>query len=232
MNFKNLYAITDRESIMDPQDCGLVNGQLSINGWLTEVNEIRQLFAPPFFSENFRMCVRVNDKRVMTRSYRWSPEKLTRTGNTDGFKVVSDLIPLKNARAAIMRTSVKNMTSKQKDVTFQYEVYAGVNKKEHWFFGHPVEPCFATKTWDGKTLFLNNDRGEIQVGSTLELSPNMPVCTGVLNGKKNTLKPGKSLTFYSIIAIGRHEDNEKILKAAYANPENAAKRRRKTGLTG
>ena len=223
MNFKNLYAITDRESIMDPQDCGLVNGQLSINGWLTEVNEIRQLFAPPFFSENFRMCVRVNDKRVMTRSYRWSPEKLTRTGNTDGFKVVSDLIPLKNARAAIMRTSVKNMTSKQKDVTFQYEVYAGVNKKEHWFFGHPVEPCFATKTWDGKTLFLNNDRGEIQVGSTLELSPNMPVCTGVLNGKKNTLKPGKSLTFYSIIAIGRHEDNEKILKAAYANPEKCCK---------
>ena len=60
MNFKNLYAITDRESIMDPQDCGLVNGQLSINGWLTEVNEIRQLFAPPIFSENFPMCVRVN----------------------------------------------------------------------------------------------------------------------------------------------------------------------------
>ena len=158
MNYKKLFAITDKESIIDPEDCGLVNGQLALNGWLTEVNEIRKLFAPPFFSDNLRMCVRVNDKRVMTKSYRWSPENLTRTGRIDGFKVVSNLVPLKLARAAIMRTTVTNVTAKVNDVTFQYEVYAGVNKKEHWFLGHHTENCFAEKTWNGKTLFLNNEK--------------------------------------------------------------------------
>ena len=57
MNYKKLFAITDKESIIDPEDCGLVNGQLALNGWLTEVNEIRKLFAPPFFSDNFRMSM-------------------------------------------------------------------------------------------------------------------------------------------------------------------------------
>lgn len=223
MNRRNLFAMTDRQSIMATEDCGMVNGRLALYGWLDEVAEIRWLYAMPYYSADFRMTVRFDAMRVRTGGYRWSPECLTRRGTLPGLRIVSDLIPMKNERAAIMRITVKNTSDKPRIVPLQYEFFGGVNRQAHWRFGHYKECCYAEKRWEDGVLIAANDKGEIRMASSLKLAPALPVRTGVLNAPDVKIAPGKSLVFHTVLTIGTPEDNQRVIAAARRDYERCCR---------
>ena len=214
-----MFAMTDRESCQAPEDNGLVNGQLAVNSWLPDVAEIRALFAPPLFSNNFRMVLRVNDRQVTTVHYEWRPDRLARTGTLAGLRLRTELTPLRQTAAMLLNTVVTNSTRKAIEVQFQYEVYGGVNQQEHWRFGHPTANCHAEKEWDGKALYLRNAHGEIQVSSTLPLTAYTPVRTGVLNSRQITLTPGQRLTFWTFLSLGQIGEYDSLRQKALKSPE-------------
>lgn len=208
------FTMTDKNSIIDPEDCGMVNGRLSLYGWLDEVTEIRWLYAPPFYSSDFRMTIRFDDLRLRTASYRWSPECLTRRGSLPGLRITSNLIPMKRERAAIMRITVKNTSKDTRRLPLQYEFFGGVNRKEHWRFGHFSDRLYAEKRWENGVLIASNDKGEIRMASSLKLRPAMPLRTGVLNAPDTEIAPGGTLVFYTVLTIGTPEDNRRVIAAA------------------
>ena len=214
-----MFAMTDRESCQAPEDNGLVNGRIAVNSWLPDVAEIRALFAPPLFSNNFRLAMRVNDRQVATAHYEWRPDRLIRIGSQSGLRVHTELTPLRQSASMLLRTEVTSIARQATAFHLQYEVYGGVNQQEHWRFGHPTANCHADKQWDGKTLSLRNAQGEIQFSSSLPLTAYAPVRTGVLNSREIILKPGEHLTFWTFLSLGKVGEYDQLRKDALKNPE-------------
>ncbi|MBQ6474128.1 MAG: hypothetical protein IJJ33_19220 [Victivallales bacterium] len=215
----NMFAMTERESCQAPEDNGLVNGRIAVNSWLPDVAEIRGLFAPPLFSNNFRLAMRVNDRQIATAHYEWRPDRLTRIGSQSGLHVHTELTPLSQTSAMLLRTEVTNLARKSTTFHLQHEVYGGVNQQEHWRFGHPTANCHADKEWDGKTLYLRNAQGEIQVSSSLPLTAYRPVRTGVLNSREIILKPGEHLAFWTFLSLGKVGEHDQLRKESLKHPE-------------
>ena len=215
----DIFSMTEREFCQAPEDNGLVNGRMAVNSWLPDVAEIRALYAPPHFSTNFRLAMRLNDRQVATSHFEWRPDRLLRIGRLAGLRVRTTLTPLKQQAALLLFTEVVNATTRPKAARIQLEVYGGVNQQEHWRFGHPTATCYAEKAWDGQTLSLHNAQGEILVSSTMKLDAYTPVRTGVLNAPEETLPPGGRLTFWTFVSIGALGEYDTLCKDALAKPE-------------
>ncbi|MBO4345899.1 MAG: hypothetical protein J5833_09080 [Victivallales bacterium] len=218
----DIFSITDRQSCQAPEDNGLVNGRIAVNSWLPDVCEIRDIYAPPHFSSNFRIAVRFNDRQATTSHWIWRPDCLTRMAVLGSFRIRTELVLLKEQPVALMRTAVTNATCSPKTLRVEFEVYGGVCKWPHWRFGHPVETPYkqyAEKEWDGKRLRLHNEYGEILVGSTLRMVPREPVRTGVLESSEMELASGGTVEFWTCIALGEAGANDGIFKAPLRNPE-------------
>ena len=216
-----LFSITDKQSCHAPEDNGLVNGRIAVNSWLPDVCEIRDIYAPPHFSSNFRIAVRFNDRQAVTSHWIWRPDCLTRMAVLGAFRIRTELLLLKESPSALMRTVVTNTSRESKMLRVQYEVYGGVCKRPNWRFGHPVETAYkqyAEKEWDGKLLRLHNDYGEILLGSSLPMTVREPVRTGVLDSAEMMIEPTENVEFWTAFTFGEAGENQKSIKAVLKNP--------------
>ena len=88
------FEMPGEKSIMAAKDCGLVNGLLSVNGWIEDVAEVRRVHAPPYFCDDLIIKFKFNGKPVPAARNVWRPEVLTREGALDGWRIVTRLYPL------------------------------------------------------------------------------------------------------------------------------------------
>ena len=216
-----MFSITEKENAMAPEDCGLINGHCTLNGWLYDVAEIRGFIAPPFFAPDFDLVLRFNDLRVAAEHYRWHPAILTRRGSRAGMRIASDLVLVKGSRAMLMRTTVKNATKKPLTLDVQYEVSGRCGQSTHWRFGTSYQKTAARteKRWDGRVLTLSNEQAALAVASSLEITPGLPVCSGVLEAPTRELAPGAELTFYTAAALGTPDGCRAEVLRALEAPE-------------
>lgn len=120
------FVLDGDRSILKAQDCGLVNGLLSVNGWIEDVAEVRRVHAPPYFCDDLSISFRFNGARVPATHYVWRPEVLLREGRLPGWKLASRLYPIAGERAFILEIAAENIGT-----------VPATLKVEHALSGHP-----------------------------------------------------------------------------------------------
>ncbi|NLG14148.1 MAG: hypothetical protein GX561_08090 [Lentisphaerae bacterium] len=228
MNHSTIFAIKASESIISPEDSGLVNGKIAVNGWLHDLAEIRGIYAPPFFSDDFKSVVRFNGKRVAACDNLWEPDQLTRKGKISGFSFVSRLIPCAGRRAVILAIKITNRSKTHLPMLVQYELVGGIGIAPHWGFGKPRNCPFAlSHSFDDGIFSIDGQDCRIAFASSLPLAPALPLVTGVLNTPVATIQPRESFDFYSVVAIGGKQETADSIAEVVASPEGAINQAKK-----
>ena len=65
-----------RKSLMDECDLGIINGHITLNGAYHDAAAVRGLFAPPLFSDTFRLDIRFNGRRLPAQRCFWQPTEV------------------------------------------------------------------------------------------------------------------------------------------------------------
>ena len=156
------FGLDSATSIMDPADLGLVNGQLSLNGWFSDIAAVKGLYAPPVFSDNFMLNIRFNGRRIAAAEYIWHPMELVRNGACGPFRCSSRLTLAGKGRAAMLEINVENTSACPEELTVQYEIDGGVDSAVHWPFNRPsgAAQVLPLMEADGQ---INMDNGELRV---------------------------------------------------------------------
>ena len=131
------FEMPGEKSIMAAKDCGLVNGLLSVNGWIEDVAEVRRVHAPPYFCDDLFLRFRFNGKPVPATRHVWRPEVLTREGTLDGWRIVSRLYPLAGERTILMELSAENTGAAAATLKISHGMEGNPNYLETWRFSNP-----------------------------------------------------------------------------------------------
>lgn len=131
------FGIDGDRSIMKPRDCGLVNGHLSVNGWLEDVAEIRRLYAPPYFCDDLKLSFTFNGAKVAAKRHRWRPEVLVREGVADGWRISSRLYPIAGERALILEVEAKNEGAAARTMRIGHSMEGTPHYLAKWSFSSP-----------------------------------------------------------------------------------------------
>lgn len=201
------FAIGKKDCIISPNDLGLVNGHVTMNGWIEDVSLVKGLYAPPYFCNDFILALTFNGRRVKATDYMWRPEALTRIGEKDGWTVTTRLVPVVGERAAILEVKVRNGNGKPSDLALRYDSCGTVGRREHWGFGKPL----GESAWNDGTL-------EIDSGKPARIAVRWS-----LNGTNETVlkavPPGAGRTFYVAFAIGAPEKASHLVRACLGDPD-------------
>lgn len=228
IDYQNYFSLKGENSIISPEDSGLVNGKIALNGWLHDVAEIRGFYAPPLFSDDFKLKIRFNGRTVAAQKNLWEPDQLTRYGSIPGWKIVSRLIPAADMRGAVLAVELTNRSGKAGIPELQYEITGGIGELFHWGFGKPQGAKIPQTEFENGVFSMRHDDGVLMVASSLPVAPAMPVCSGVLNtAEVPTVKRGKSFTFYTLLAMGKEPEVSAIIEKLKKSPEKICSDARK-----
>lgn len=237
MNVTQRFGIRGENSIIAPENLGLVNGKLALNGWYPDVAEIRGLFAPPHFSGDFLLKVRFDGHPAAAGSYTWEPDMLTRRGRAGKWQLTSRLLPAADRSGAIMRIEAVNRSGHDATLEVQFELVGMLGTQKHWGFSHPREGTkFTVQSYEDGHFILNGDGAQIRFGSSLPLRPRKPWCAGVIDTPAMKCGPGEKLVFHLALAIGEPATAAAVLRELLADPERSIRdarahwRRRVRGL--
>ena len=207
------------KSLMDAADLGIINGHITLNGLKDDTSAVKGLWAPPFFSDNFRMEIRFNGCRIAADKCFWQPQEIFRKGTRGSLQVQSDLVLTADSRGAVMVSKVVNLQQSPQTVEIQYELTGGPAAKAHWTFLRPGQarsvPPVLKK---GKVVFDGEDDLRIAVGSTLSLRSDTKE---IFNAAPLTLESGKELTFYTVIVFDKKKEADALLKKLLSDPAGA-----------
>ena len=163
----SLFEIASPSNRISPVDSGLVNGHISFNGWLNDVGEVRGLFAPPYYSTDFTLIMRVNGENVRSTSHVWRPEVLRRIGTNGAWRITSSLYPVAGERAGIMEVVAENVSALPQRLYVNCLVGGGVGRQDSWQFGKPLLPPVATLRYDDWIAVLDGAANDVQVAVSL-----------------------------------------------------------------
>ena len=215
------FSMRGTDSILRPEHTGLVNGQLTLNGWPDDVASIRGIYAPPFYSNDFQLNVRFNGRRVNASGYTWSPDVLTRRGTIGNLQLTTRLIPYLGRRAALLQINVRNRHDTPSTLSIQLEVTGGLNRRTHWGFSQPRNAPPAHAAWNGKAFSLNAEGTRLAVAASRTLTPRTPLCAGLLDADAITVLPAATESLFIFIALASPDESDELLDAMSANPELA-----------
>lgn len=219
MNIDKLFAIKGADCIISPEDLGLVNTRMSMNGYFTDVAAIRGMYAPPMFSDDFRFYLRFNEKSMKAVDYKWSPVCLTRKGRAGNWSCVSNFYLVSGTRSAVMKLEVTNTSASDAALQLQCELIGGLGRPEHWGFGKPLHAPFTTQSFDRGIFMLDSESDRIAFASSLKITPKLPLCSGVLDAASLSFKGKEKKTFYFAFAMDEKANASKLVKTAIADPE-------------
>ena len=211
-----LFAIGTPSNRIGAADCGLVNGHVTFNGWLTDVAEVRGLFAPPYCATDFVLILRVNGESIPASSHLWRPEVLRRTGTNGAWRVTSRLYPVAGERAGIMEIEAENVSELPQRLLVNCLVGGGVGVLEKWQFGKPGLPPVATLRHDDYIAILDGTKDDAQVAVALP--------GGVRALDWRGVKPGERRRFHVSFAIGRKGEALECVRRLRAAPAAAIER--------
>ena len=205
-----LFAIDGKDNVIAPEDCGLVNGHVTFNGWLEDVAEVRGFIAPPYQSRDFSFVMRFNGMPVRTESNRWRPEELWRTGHSREWKVTSRLLPVADARAAILEVEVENTANWKANLNVRCNVSGGLDILGEWKFGKPGLPKIADVRFEDWIAVLENPDADVQLAASFP--------GGVKELDFKSKEKGWKTRFHVAIAIGRKGEALELVRRIRAAP--------------
>lgn len=205
-------------SILFPEDCGLINGYFTLNGWFTDVAMIRGIYAPPYFSSDFLLSVYFGGKRVHADSYRWAPDVLIRRGAACGCKIESRLVPLAEKQAAILAFDITNTCGKAVQIPLQVEMRGTLNESSQWGFSKPVPEKNGLDycAFEDDCFYFSKTNIKASVSltwSAISLSKPLASKNNMLAPASDlTVLPNKKLSFYLLISVGEIEGLRDVFK--------------------
>ncbi len=211
-----LFAIGSPTNRIAPVDCGLVNGHVTFNGWLDSVAEVRGIFAPPFYSADFRLSVCLNGENVRTISHLWRPEVLWRTGTNAAWRVESRLWPVADERAGIMEISVENISGVPQQLRVVCQANGGAGICEKWQFGKPRTTPGAMRRHEDGMAVMDGIKDDVQVAVALP--------DGRRELELRDVKTGERRCFHLCFAIGRKGEAVACAKSLRESPVSAIER--------
>ncbi len=217
------FSLAGRDSILKPEHCGLVNTQLTLNGWYPDAVAIRGIFAPPLFSDNFRLECRINGSSVPTTDYTWAPDCLTRKGTLGQLRVKTRLVPYLQRRGAIIFVTITNTKQEALPLQIQLEVTGGLLRATHWGFGRPRSAPPAEPRWEDGVFSLNAGDDQLAVQATLPLQARKPLRSGVLETESTTLSGKSNFDFCLFLSLATREENRQLLDEMKHNQSRAEK---------
>ena len=218
MSFSKLFSIRKRDSIISPEDLGSVNEKIALNGWFNDIAEIRGVYAPPYFSDDFKLKIRFNGFTADASDYTWEPDRMIRTGRKGVWRFTSTLAPAANCRGAVMKIEAVNTSAKSQTLDIQYEIVGGLGEHFHWEFGKPIRAPFSVQNFDGKIFSLEHDGAKIAVGSSCELSARKPWCSGVIDTPQMTIPAKGKAVFYTVLTVGKADEAAALAEKLLADP--------------
>lgn len=206
------FAIGKAKSIISPEDLGLVNGHVTMNGWVEDVSLVRGLYAPPYFCNDYALALTFNGRRVAATDYTWRPEQLTRVGEKDGWRIETRLVPVVGERAAILAVEVRNGNDRPRDLAVRFDSCGTVGCREHWGFGKPL----GESAWNDGTLEINSGKpSRIAVKWSLN---------DTNEARFKAVPSGESRAFYVAFAIGAPEEATRLVRTCVADPSGTVAR--------
>ena len=221
MNYSKIFGINGKDCIIEPNDCGIVNGHLGLMTPYLDVAHICSLVAPPLFSDDFLLYVRFDGKRVWTTDYTWEPDRMTRVGVTGRWHVRTELVLMDGRRAAMLRCTVTNTGDDDASLRVQYEMTGGLGRQEIWIFSKPIKALFATHHWEDGVFSLEVADDRIALASTLNLTPQAHLQAGILDAEPLEVPAGQSIEFSTFLAIDDRDSAFKSISLMRDNPQKA-----------
>ncbi|MBN1553291.1 MAG: hypothetical protein JXA11_00990 [Phycisphaerae bacterium] len=163
----NLFAIPGEDSLLEDRHVGIINGFLTTNANPKDVLSLYGLHAPPFFSPDFALEMRLFGRKVPTTNYTWRPVEVERHGQVEGLKVDSSLVLVHESCAMILSFTVTNPTGKAVHIPAQVYVNGKFDSTTQWQFGWPATDRRCRDTAQGRRLILSNAAGAIVVETNL-----------------------------------------------------------------
>ncbi len=216
-----MYSMSSRDSILEPWDCGLANGHLTLTATMYDVAEVRGLFAPPYFSGDFRLVLRFNELAVRASGSQWRPDRLTRTGKTkDGLRIATELIPAAWKRAFLLRIELKNPGVRTEKIQVHYEIHGGAGKTHAWNFGYPSPTPRGVPARKGSIYSILGNDAMVSVDTSLSLVPSpLNVNTGVLEAETLEIPARGKVVFHIFVSLGAPRETAEDIAAMKADPE-------------
>lgn len=217
-SLRSRFGMDIRKSLMDERDLGIINGHITLNGFCHDAAAVRGLFAPPLFSDTFRLDIRVNGRRLPAGRCFWQPTEVVRSGRLGPFRYASTLALMAGQRGAVMEFSICNATADTETVAIQYEVFGGNAREQHWPFQRPSGAQWRPVQWQLNRMVIDHEGDRLAVCSSLPLAPAAP---GIFNAAPIALPPGGSVVFHTALALDERENANNMVDRAIAAPEEA-----------
>jgi len=217
-SLRNRFGMDIRKSLMDERDLGIINGHITLNGACHDAAAIWGLYAPPIFSDTFKLDIRFNGRRLPATECFWQPTEVERGGAFGDFRYRSTLALLADRRGAMMRFAITNRTAETRQLTVQYEVYGGNARKDHWQFARPSGAHWLPVSWEKQKAVIDHEGDRVAVRSSLALTPAAP---GIFNAKPVSLAAGEELVFYTAVALDEKTSADQTVDLTMREPEEA-----------
>lgn len=217
-SLRKRFGLDISRSLIDEGDLGIINGHLTLNGACHDAAAIWRLYAPPLFSDSFRLDIRFNGRRLPASRCFWQPTEIERSGKLGNFQYESTLALLAEQRGALMRFVIRNRTAEPQALQIQYEIFGGHKRQSHWEFSRPHGAGWLPVSWENQTAVIDHSTDRLAVRSSLPLAPAAP---GIFNAAPLVLAPQAEIIFYTAIALDERINADKTVQQAIKAPETA-----------
>ena len=242
--YLDIFMANGDSLIIRPQHLGIVNGMASVGINHQYVGVINGLFAPPYVStylppsltfprvEKFwappYTCIdyflepRFFGERVKANHYTWLPFQAKGVGEIKGVKVQSTTTLIYGMRAGVLSISLKNLTSRKKQVPIQliandpFTPQLTLDKIAVWGYGTPQSRTPVKNVVDDKGIMRIQGDYAIGLGCSLK-NWTWEELTGRFNSVVD-LQPGEEKEFSLVFSIGEKKEALDARNAILANP--------------
>lgn len=228
------FAFDGADNILEEAHFGIFNGQITVGVNYRDTLAIAGLWAPPYFSADFRLKPLIFLKagplpeemlaggEIPARDYTWYPAEVGRTGKLGALAISSTTILPKRSRAALLAVTLANSGSEPAEVIFRLSLAGDLQYSEVWWFAVPS----VMATVPEEELLVRESRpGAIIIGTDI---------AGLVWDERRSfwhgqlrLLPGGAKTFHIAVAAGKKAAAVKTCRKIIAAPErviNAARR--------
>lgn len=176
----DVFFFAGDKNILGEDDFGIKSDVLAASIPFLEVLAVKGLWAPPFFSPDFQIEVRLFGERVRTEEYSWNGSECLRRGAINGLNVRSIAVLSHERRVGVLEFTIGNDGAEDVVVPVQINVRGCAFAEGSWDFSKPRAEE-REKTWSDKSLGWKHEGG-------LLVKPDLAVLTDLGGSQWHALR--------------------------------------------
>jgi hypothetical protein len=210
------FALDGHGNILQETHFGIANRKVTCGIPYRDVLGIKGIWAPPYVSSDFGLCVSIFDKTVTTKSYTWHPLYVERSGEVDGIAIESVAALIPGSRAGLLSFTLKNTDQKPRKVPLVLSAAGTLDRAGRWEFGVAQSTtAVKRKVVDGQLWLEQNDLAiAVQAEKGVQWDENKGSGSIVLFIPANGMA-----TFSVAVAIGSHDESSDACRIIMASAE-------------